>query len=167
MELVAGAGSFELVDGATYTLAINTLLWGVDYTYNGTETAWDYPANWPDISHTVIGDRAIHIGSETVTLTQIGLLENTWADDYLSFGDGMTTSVFLSGYRVDITPLGLPVASVDSFNGSIDPPEGGFPQAPRTMYADFTVTAVPDAGATLALMAGALGGLAFIRRRRR
>ena len=160
--LTGHSGSFDLVDGASYSLKINTLLWGVDYTYNGSETAWDYPANWPDLTFAIAATRSITIGAATGNISQAGNLISTWNDDYLSFSAGPIASLYVQGYRVDITPLALPVADVDNFNGYIDPPEGGFPQTSRDVMATFNVTLVPEP-ATMCLLG--LGAFALRRKK--
>jgi PEP-CTERM motif len=161
--LTGNSGSFDLVDGASYTLKINTLQWGVDYTYNGTAAAWDYPDNWPDLTFAIDAAQSITIGAATGNISQAGTLQATWNDDYLSFSAGPIASIYVQGYRVDITPLSLPVADVDNFNGYIDPPEGGFPQTSRDVMATFNVTLVPEP-ATMCLLG--LGALGLLKRRR-
>ena len=173
----SGAGySFNLVDGATYNdMPIGSLAWGVDYTYNGTATAWDNPANWPDRTFAVGATRSITIGSGTGTLSQNGTLKTTWDDDYLSLAGGPVSSVLvqdvdLQWYRVDIIPNSLPVATVTVFGGG-DPPAGGFLQPSRAMTATFEVTAVPEpttmiAGALLLLPFGA-STLRMLRKNRK
>jgi hypothetical protein len=159
-----GSGSFALVNGATYyNMPIGTLLWGGDYTYNGTATQWDYPAHWTPLTFTINATRSITIGTGTGNISQVGTLNVTWADDYLSLSAGPMASVLvLDGvqwYQVDITPNSLPSVGTDYWpNG--DPPAGGWAQAPRAMTATFQVTAVPEpttmiAGALLLLPFGA------------
>jgi len=159
-----GSGSFDLVDGATYTMSIGTLVWGVDYTYNGTATAWDYPANWPALVFGINASRSMTIGTASGNISQAGTLESTWFDDSLSLSGGPMSSVYVEGYRVDITPNSLPVATVDNF-GAGDPPAGGFPQTPRNMTATFHVSSVPDGGMTVTLLGCALMGLGALRRK--
>ena len=134
VELQTYTGSLNLTPG-TYTLQINTLLWGVDWTYNGTATAWDYPANWPDITNTIYADRSITIGTATGSISQSGASKNTWDDDYLSFAAGATTSIYVTDsselYRVDVTAKSLPVSSVNYFPGG-DPPQEVLPRLPET-----------------------------------
>jgi hypothetical protein len=158
--LAGDSGSFDLVDGASYTLKINTLLWGVDYTYNGTETAWDYPANWPDLTFAIDATRSITIGTATGNISQAGTLLTTYFDDSLSFAAGTMVSLYVADsgqfYRVDVTALSLPVANVTNFNGYIDPPAGGFAQAPRDVMATFVVTQVPEPATMLLFGLGAV-----------
>ncbi len=159
--LTGDSGSFDLVDGASYTLKINTLLWGVDYTYNGTETAWDYPANWPDLTFAIDATRSITVGTAMGNISQAGTLLTTYFDDSLSFAAGTMASLYVADsgqlYRVDVTAIGLPVANVDNFNRFIDPPAGGFAQIPRDVMATFDVTLVPEPATMLLLAAGAAG----------
>lgn len=165
--LTGDSGSFDLVDGASYTRKINTLLWGVDYTYNGTATAWDYPANWPDLTFAIDATRSITIGTATGNISQAGTLLTTYFDDSLSFAAGTMASLYVADsgqfYRVDITAIGLPVATVNNFNNKIDPPAGGFAQDTREVMATFVVTQIPEP-ATMAILG--LGGLALLRKRK-
>ena len=159
----SGAGySFNLLNGATYNnMPIGTLAWGVDYTYGGSAT--DYTA-WSDLLFAVNAVRNIHIGAATASISQVGLLKSTWDDDYLSLSAGPMASVLVQDgaqwYRVDITPNSLPIAGVNSFNGNVDPPAGGFDQTPRAMTATFQVTAVEVPEPTT-MIAGALLLLPF------
>jgi len=161
VELVTYTGTLDLTPG-TYDLKINTLLWGVDYTYNGTATAWDYPANWPDLTFMIDATRSITIGAATGNISQDGSLKTTWFDDYLSFSAGPMASLYVQGYQVDITPLSLPSANVENF-GSGDPPAGGFAQPNQDVMARFDVTLIPEP-ATIGLLC--FGALSLIRRKR-
>ena len=170
-----GTGQINLSDGASGTMSIGTLKWGVDYTYNGTGTAWDYPANWPDLTFLFTATRTITIGAASGNVSQNGTLISTWDDDDLSLSAGPTSSVYVedSGrlYRVDISPESLGSANVTNFNGSIDPPTGGFAQPDRPMTAGYTVTdlgpVIPEPLTMLGMFLG-LGSVgAYIRRRRR
>ena len=165
VKLEGGSDSFNLVDGATYnSMPIGTLSWWVDYTYNGTATQWDQN-HWDPLTFIIGAIRSISIGTATGTISQDGTLSSTWADDNLSFSGGPMASIYVEGYRVDITPDSLPVAAVNNFNSDIAPPELGFEQTDRNMTATFKVTYVPDAGSTLILLGAAITGLGAFRRR--
>jgi hypothetical protein len=177
--LQAGSGmgySFNLANGAVYNnMPIGTLVWGVDYTYNGTETSWA-KADWDPLTFTVNALRSINIGTAAGNISQAGTLQTTWDDDYLSFSPGTTTSVLvqdvdLQWYRVDIRPDSLPIASVENWGGG-NPPQGGYLQPSRAMTATFEVSlvAVPEpttiiAGALLLLPFGA-STVRFLRKNR-
>jgi hypothetical protein len=166
--LGSASGSFDLVNGASYTLKVNDLLWGVAYTYGGTATDFSQSA-WSDLSFVVNAVRNIHIDTATASLSQTGLLKSTWDDDFLSFSAGPMVSLMVQGFQVDVTVNGLPIANVDNFNGNVAPPTGGFAQTPRDITATFVVSAapasVPDGGTTLALMAVSLAGISALRRK--
>jgi hypothetical protein len=170
VSLTSWSGTLALVDGASYNLKINTLLWGVDYTYNGTETEWDYPAHWPPLTFAISAIRTIIIGGASGTISQAGTLTTDYFDDGLSFAGGPVTSLTvqdpgsLRWYRVDVTAIGLPVANVENWNSKIDPPAGGFAQPSRDVMARFDVTAVPAPGAVL-LGAMGLGLVSWAKRR--
>lgn len=171
VSLIGNSSSLNLIDGNNVLLKINTLMWGVDYTYNGTATAWDYPANWPDLTFSINALRSINIGGTSGNISQNGTLISTWFDDYLSFAAGPMVSLYVSDagkmYRVDVTPLGLQPVSVDTFNGSIDPPEGGFPQASRDILANFKVTEVVPEPSMMLLLAIGLGAASLAGSRRK
>jgi len=143
VELVMYTGSLDLTPG-TYVQKINTLLWTIDYTYAGTETAWDYPDNWSDLSFPIDAGRGMTIGTAAGSLSQNGLLESTWFNDYLSFFDGPMTSFTVQGYYVDVTPLGLSRQGGTNFSGG-----NPWVQPSRDVMARFEVTPVPVPGAVL------------------
>jgi len=169
--LGTGSGQINLANGASGTLNIGTLAWGVDYTYNGTETSWAQK-DWDPLTFAISATRSITIGTGTGNISQTGTLTTDWDDDGLSFSAGPVSSVLvLDGaqwYRVDITPNSLGVANVVNWGGG-NPPAGGYLQPERAMTATFQVTAVPEpttmiAGALLLLPFGA-STLRMLRRR--
>ena len=165
---VTYSGTLDLTPG-TSVQQINTLSWAVSYTYNGTDGSLlnDSPGggDWPDLSFTVDGSRTMSFGGGPVSsLSQTGLLKATWDDDYLSLSAGLTSTFFVPGYQIDVTPLGLAVANVTSAPGF--PLGTPWIQPDRDIMAEFTVTAIPEPG-TLMLAVGGLTGLAAWSRRRR
>ncbi|MGD0551284.1 MAG: PEP-CTERM sorting domain-containing protein [Sedimentisphaerales bacterium] len=157
VELVTYTGTLDLTPG-TYDLKINTLLWSVDFTYAGTDTQWDYPDHWSDLSFNINAGRGMSIGTAADFLSQNGLLGVTWFYDRLSFSQGTVTSFVVDGYRVDVTPL--EVASTDA-GGTVGPP---WVQPSQDVMARFDVTVVPEP-ATMCLLG--FGALSLIRRKRR
>jgi hypothetical protein len=153
--LATYTGTLDLTLG-TCEKKINMLNWTVDYTYAGTETDWN---DWSEISFDINAPRSMTIGTAGGSISQGGLLECNWSDDYLALSDGSTTSFTVNGYHVDVTPLG--VARTGSGYGTW----GGtnpWPQAPRDVMARFDITPEP---ATMALLA--LGGIGMLVRRKR
>jgi hypothetical protein len=150
LEMVTYTGTLDLTPG-TYNLKINTLKWSIDYTYGGTETQWDYPDHWSDLSFNVNTARGMSIGTAAGSISQTGTLDVTWFNDYLSFGNGSTTSFTVQGYRVDVTPLGL--SRVAGSNLGVQPE--------RDIIARFDVVPEP---ATICLLG--LGALGLLRKRR-
>ncbi len=163
------SGTLDLTPG-TYVQKINTLTWAVSYTYNGTDgsLANDSPAggDWPDLLFPIAGARTMSFGGgPAASLSQSGLLQTTWDDDYLSLSAGSTSTFFVPGYQIDVTPLALPVANVTSAPGF----PGGTPwsQPDRDIMATFTVTPVPEPGTLVLLVTAGLGLLCYAWRRRR
>ena len=155
VELVTYTGTLDLTPG-TYDLKINTLLWSVDFTYAGTDTQWDYPAHWSDLSFNINAGRGMSIGTAADSLSQNGLLGVTWFYDCLSFSQGAVTSFVVDGYRVDVTPL--EVAPTDA-GGTVGPP---WVQPEQDVMARFDVTVVPEP-ATMCLLG--LRALGLLKRR--
>ncbi len=145
-------GSFELTPG-TSIQQINTLNWTVAYTYAGAGDPANPDAGWQQLLFPVNLSRELTIGSQTVTLSQTGLLEVNWDNDYLSFSAGSTVSLYVGGYRVDITPLAVAREGASNFSG--DP---GWVQPDQVMRAQFDVTPVPE---PTTMLAGALLLLPF------
>lgn len=153
-------GTLDLTPG-TYVQKINTLLWTINYTYAGTETD---PDAWSDLSFDLTLARSIQfggLGGPSAQLTQPGLLNVTWDNDFLSVSPGSMVSLLIPGYQIDITPLGLEVGG-SNFEGS-----NPWVQPNQDIMARFVVTSVPvpDAGSTLTLLGLALIGLCGMTRR--
>ncbi len=167
--LTSYSDSLPLVPG-TYTQQINTLDWSVSYTYNGTDgdLGNDSPSggDWPDLNFPFTLTRTLSFaGGSTGSISQTGLLRTTWDDDYLSLNAGSTSTFFVPGYQIDVTPLAVAEANVQSAPGF--PSGTPWSQAPRAVTAEFVVTAVPEP-ATIALVGlGLVGGVLFLRRKRR
>ncbi len=162
VELASFTSTLELAPG-TYFLKINTLLWTVDYTYAGTETEWDYPDHWSELLFNVDAPRAMHLGSADGDLDQSGFLEVNWDNDYLSLLDGSTTSFFVDGYQIDVTPLAA------ARDGAVFPPGPPWVQPERDIVARFDITeaAVPEPSSlALASLSALVVGLVGWRRRR-
>jgi hypothetical protein len=148
-------GSLNLVPGS-YTQKINTLLWTINYTYGGTATDPSEEA-WRDLPFNVDASRTIDFGFGTSgLLSQTGLLEVKWDNDYLTFNDGTTTSLIVRGYKVDITPLGFDRVEGLSLGG----------QPTIDIMARFDVSAVPvPIPPSVLLLGSSLAGLAGLRRK--
>jgi len=161
VELVTYTGTLDLTPGS-YTQTINTLLWKINYTYAGTSTAWDYPANWTDpLLFSIAAGRGMSIGTAADSLSQAGLLEVKWDNDYLSFSQGSTTTFYVDTYRVDVTPLGLARVGGTNFSGS-----NPWTQPNRDMMARFDVTLVPEPVTMAGLMMGIGVLVTYVRKRR-
>ncbi len=152
--LDAESGTLELVPG-TYTAKINTFDWAIDYTYGGTDTAWDYPAHWSDVIHNITFSRAITFGGgPATTLTQHVLLENTWENDYVTIDEGNPQTVIVGAYKVVITPFAMARLGGSSFDGS-----NPWVQPSVDLFARFTVTVNPVVTYTLTASADAHGSI--------
>ena len=149
VELQSYTATVDVPIGISYQ-QINTLLWTVNYTYGGTATD---PNDWSELLFNVDGSRGMSIaGAGSGTLSQGGLLDVGWDNDYLSLSAGSTISFTLGGYQIDVTPLAL---------GPTGAGDLGL-QPPMTVMAEFNVTptAVPEpatmvSGALLLLPFGA------------
>ena len=162
VELQTYTGTLNLTPG-TYKQKINTLLWSVYFTYAGTETQWDYPAHWSNLSFDVNAPRTMTIDGACVrSLNQAGLLLVTYNYDRLGFSQGSTTTFQVGTYRVDVTPLVL--KPLDA-GGTVGPP---WVQTPRDMEAQFVVTEVPiPEPVTMAgVMLGIGSVVTYVRKRR-
>ena len=166
VELQTYTGSLTIPDlllgqSTTFTQKINTVLWTIDYTYAGTETQWDYPDHWSDLSFDINAPRGITIGTASGSLSQTGLLESTWFNDYLSFSAGSKTSFLVGTYRVDVTPLGLARVGGSNFSG-----DNPWIQPSRDLMAKFDVTLVPEPVTMAGLMLGIGSVVTYVRKRR-
>lgn len=135
VELQSYTGTFDLTLG-TSTQKINSLLWLVNYTYGGTATD---PNAWSDVSFDLNVARQIHIGTETATLSQTGLLNASWDNDYLGFASGQTVSLDYQGYHIAVTSLELPSTGASNFDG-----DAPWTQSAQDMYARFVITTSSD-----------------------
>ena len=165
VELQSYTGTFDLTLG-TSTQKINSLLWLVNYTYGGTATD---PNAWSDVSFDLNATREIHIGTETATLSQTGLLTASWDNDYLGFSGGPTVSLDYQGYHIAITTLATPSTGASNFDG-----DAPWAQSAQDMYARFVVTtssnmtSAPEPSSIAALigLAGLSCGSSMASRRR-
>jgi hypothetical protein len=130
--LTGYTGSLDLTPG-TYIQKINTLTWIIDYTYGGS------PEPWPDMNFAIAATRNISFGGPSFSLSQAGNLLVNYFNDYLTFFDGPTTTAYVAGYKIDITPLGLPEVGGSNFGGS-----NPWSQPSRDVMARFEITAVPS-----------------------
>lgn len=160
VELQAYNGVLDLVPGS-YVLPINTLVWTIDYTYGGTATD---PNDWSDLLFGLNMSRLITFdGGASGMLSQTGSLEVTWDNDYITVNQGGLTTVYVSGYRIDITPLGLAEVGGSNFSGS-----NPWIQPSQTVNARFDVSLAPvPEPATIGLLGIGLASLAVTRIRRR
>ena len=109
--------------------------------------------------------RSLSFGGGPVgSISQTGLLRVTWDDDYLSLNAGGTSTFFVPGYQIDVTPLAVAETNVLS--------APGFPfgtpwiQADQDVTAQFVVTAVPEPSTlVLVLTAATVVGVGAWRRR--
>lgn len=166
--LASYLGSLTLTPGSSVQ-TINTLNWSVSYTYNGTDGSLlnDSPAggDWPELDFPITLTRSLSFGGGPIgSISQTGLLRVTYEDDYLSLNAGGTSTFFVPGYQIDVTPLAL-----EETNVLLAP---GFPlgtpwiQADRDVPAQFVVTAVPEPSSlVLVLTAAIAAGVGAWRRR--
>lgn len=161
VEFQGYTGSLDLAPG-TYIKPISSLLWTIDYTYAGTATN---PTDWSDLTFLFNAVRSISFeGGATGNLTQPGTLEVTWDNDFLSLGKGLTVSLQVQGYQVDVTPLALNKVGGSNFSGG-----NPWVQPARDVYAEFVVTESPVPEPTAIIVWSLLGaiGIGVICRRRR
>ena len=163
--LTTYTGTLDLTPG-TCVQKINALSWSISYTYNGTDDnlANDSPAggDWPDLQFLIDAARTMSFGAGPASsLSQTGLLEATWDNDFLSVSEGATSTFFVPGYKIDVTPL--LVAQAAGSNFAADPP---WIQPDRDIMARFDVTAVPEPSVLVLLVTAGLGVLAYAWHRR-
>jgi len=132
VELEAHSGTIPMEAG-TYMRKINTLLWTVNYTYAGSETDCD---DWSDLFFDLNLPRTMTLGGVSQELSQMGLLEVTWFNDYISVDSGMTATFSVDTYEVEVTPLAF-ARTEALFEFRNDPP---WVQPPYDLMAEFVVT---------------------------
>ena len=166
--LASYLGSLTLTPG-TYTQNINTLNWSVSYTYNSPDGYLGItdpgPVSWPELDFPITMTRSLSFGGGPVgSISQTGLLRTTWDDDFLSLNAGGTSTFFVPGYQIDVTPL-----AVAETNVLLAP---GFPfgtpwvQDPLDVTAQFVVTAVPEPSTLVLGLVGFAGlGLVTLRKK--
>jgi hypothetical protein len=148
-------GSLDLTPG-TYELKLNTFEWTIDYTYGGTETD---PDDWSDVLHDFTAGRVISFdGGPSGSVSQQGLLKNSWDNDYVTLYEGLTSSFVVGGFKVDVTPLGTAFHGTDFGGGA------PWTQPDEDIVGRFDVTIIPAPGAVLLGLLG-LGGVAWVKRR--
>jgi hypothetical protein len=155
-------GTLDLTPG-TYVQQINSLQWLIDYTYAGTETQWDFPAHWSELSFNIAAARSMSFdGGSSGSLSQTGLLEVNWDNDYLALSAGSTSTFFVLGYQIDVTPLGLARVGGSDFSG-----DNPWAQPQRDVMARFDVSeAIPEPVTMAGLMMGIGGLVTYVRKRR-
>jgi hypothetical protein len=165
--LLTYTGTLDLTPGRSVQ-KINTLTWSISYTYAGTDDDWTNDANgdWLQLSFSINGARTMSFGAGPAgSLGQTGLLEVNWDNDYLTLADGLTSTFYVPGYRIDVTPLALDRTGGVNFPGYPD----GTPwvQPDQDVLATFDVTAVPEPSTLALMLTAGLGVSAFAWRRRR
>ncbi|MBI5688672.1 MAG: PEP-CTERM sorting domain-containing protein [Verrucomicrobia bacterium] len=153
-------GTLDLTPGS-YVQKVNTLAWSIDYTYGGTASN---PNDWSDLLFTFTALRGITLGTTTGSISQGGDLAVTWDNDYLSLASGAAVALIVDGYKVTITPQGLPLVGGSNFSGG-----NPWEQPTRDVMAQFVVEAipaVPEGANSLLLLGGAAAGVVALRRRK-
>ncbi|MBI5093922.1 MAG: hypothetical protein HZB26_15965 [Candidatus Hydrogenedentes bacterium] len=165
------SGALDLAPGSSTVQQINTLLWTVSYTYAGTDNDWtnDATGDWVQLNlPTSLTSTISFAGGTTGALSQTGLLEVNWDNDYLQLYDGPVSSFVVNGYQIDVTPFAVARTGATNFSGF----PGGTPwtQPSLTMYAHFDVSAAPVPEPVTMIMLGCMGagmlGSRMIRRKK-
>ena len=164
--LMTFTGTLDLTPG-TYIQKLNTLSWSISYTYAGTDDDWtnDATGDWLQLQFPVNADRTMSFGAgPSSSLSQTGLLEVNWDNDYLAVSAGSTSTFFVPGYQIDVTPLAVARMAGSNFPGF----PGGTPwiQPSQDIMASFDVIAIPEPGTLVLLLTAGLGLLACVWRRR-
>ena len=164
VQLVTYTGTLNLAPG-TSVQKINTLLWTVDYTYAGTDDDWtnDATGDWLQLQFPINAARKMSfVGGCAGSLSQTGLLEVLWSNDYLAVNAGSTSTFFIPGYQIDVTPLAV------ARKAAVFPSGPPWVQPSRDMTAQFVVTEVPiPEPVTMAgLMLGIGSVVTYVRKRR-
>jgi len=173
--LVTYTGTLDLTPG-THVQKINTLSWKISYTYAGTDDNWhnDATGDWLELQFPINAARNMSFGAGPAgSLSQTGLLEINWVNDFLGVNAGSTTTFSLIEggeiYQIDVTPLGVARTGGSSFPGfPLGTPWG---QPDKDMMAKFVVTdvgPVPEPATIIVwslLGAGGWLGIRVVRRR--
>jgi hypothetical protein len=145
-------GTLDLTPGAQ-VLPIGTLTWTINYTYGGTATAWDYPADWSAVTFTVNANTNLSFGGGPAgNIAQSGVLDVEWDDDYLTLNAGTPSTFFVPGYEIVVTPQAIATTRGSNFSGS-----NPWVQPTQVVDATFDVTPVPEP--TTLIVWSLLGGV--------
>lgn len=166
VQIFGTAGS--LPGAGVYDLVVGTLHWVIDYTYGGTATD---PNDWSNLSFVVAPlNRLIDfdMGAASGSISQQGDLFVTFDNDYLSLDAGSTSTFYVPGFQIDVTPLGLAEVGGSDFSGG-----NPWTQPDRDVLARFVVTelAVPEPSmitvfSLYSLGGGAIAAIGWWRRRK-